>query len=482
MQFKSHSIVRLPVHLPNEQEVYFAEELAEEALATAESRDTMLTAWFKLNQSNEPATGILYPDTPNHYTFDAKKRTWNIRKKGHNDVIGRMYTVSPRDLERFFLRLVLLHVANAKSFVDLRTVNGVTASTFQEAAVLLGLVERNEQWIKCMEEAVHSAMPSAIRGLFVTILIYGNLPNIHAQELWNTFQSSMCEDFSHRFTPEKGLYLGYTDINKRLASFGKTLLEPYGIQVPPKPVDVLDEVIDREAELHMGNEMLQLMNKEQQFVATSVMEAAKGSNGKCFFLDAPGGTGKTFLFSALAHKLEGDGIPVMCIASTGIAANLLPRGTTVNTGLGLPINLVSKQSRLSVKAGSPLEEKLKRTRVIFWDEAAMSSATALDVVEISLRELMGNNQLFGGKVIVLGGDFRQILPVVPHAHKSQQLAACLKRSQLWTEFTTLRLTKNVRADPEQVTFCDWLLKLGEGLLPTINDEVEIPEHCITSGK
>ena len=84
----------------------------------------------------------------------------------------------------------------------------------------------------------------------------------------------------------------------------------------------------------------------------------------------------------------------------------------------------------------------------------MLSATALGVIDVSLRDLMGNNRLFGGKIMVLGGDFRQFSPVIPHGSKAQQLSECLKRSSLWEHFTTLRLTKNVRAEPGQAEFYD----------------------------
>ena len=83
--------------------------------------------------------------------------------------------------------------------------------------------------------------------------------------------------------------------------------------------------------------------------------------------------------------------------------------------------------------------------------------------------------------MVLGGDFRQILPVIPHGSKAQQLSECLKRSSLWKHFTTLRLTKNVRAKPGQAEFCDWLLQLGVEKLPAIDDEIEIPAQCISQG-
>jgi ATP-dependent DNA helicase PIF1 len=47
----------------------------------------------------------------------------------------------------------------------------------------------------------------------------------------------------------------------------------------------------------------------------------------------------------------------------------------------------------------------------------MASACALMVVNRLLKDIMENDVFFGGKVIVLGGDFRQVLPVVPHGSR-----------------------------------------------------------------
>ena len=142
----------------------------------------------------------------------------------------------------------------------------------------------------------------------------------------------MCEDFSHRYGPEKALYLGYMDVNKRLEAFQSSLSLTYGIPEPLKPLDVVEEVMNRAEELQMGNDRLSSLNDEQRQVADTILESARSDAPQnCFFIDAPGGTGKTYLFSCLAHCLEGENIAILCLASSGIASNLLPRGITVHT-------------------------------------------------------------------------------------------------------------------------------------------------------
>ncbi len=54
---------------------------------------------------------------------------------------------------------------------------------------------------------------------------------------------------------------------------------------------------------------------------------------------------------------------------------------------------------------------LKKAKVIIMDEICMMSKIDLERIERSLRLLMDNNHPFGGKIIVLSGDFRQLLPI-----------------------------------------------------------------------
>ncbi len=115
----SHAIIRLAVHLPEEQIVYFQQGKEMEALESASSKETMLTAWFKLNLRNTSAKQYLYSDIPEHYVFDKETNSRQPRKM---KIISRMYTVSPNDAERYYLRLLLQHVKGATSFQYLRTV------------------------------------------------------------------------------------------------------------------------------------------------------------------------------------------------------------------------------------------------------------------------------------------------------------------------------------------------------------------------
>ena len=115
------------------------------------------------------------------------------------------------------------------------------------------------------------------------------------------------------------------------------------------------------------------------------------------------------------------------------------------------------------------------------DEASMIPIHALNAIDNLLRQLTGENFPFGGKIFVLGGDFRQVLPVIPHGSRSSTVENCLKRSPLWHHFKIIKLTRNMRANRDQQEFAEWVLQVGNGKLMSINNNlIEIPPKCIVS--
>jgi hypothetical protein len=89
MDNQSHTIIRLAVHLPLEQPVYFKPGSEEEALLKADISDSTLLAWFKLNQIDNKAHEYLYHNIPNHYTFYNKK--WSPRKRDGKKVLRNLF-------------------------------------------------------------------------------------------------------------------------------------------------------------------------------------------------------------------------------------------------------------------------------------------------------------------------------------------------------------------------------------------------------
>ncbi|GBM58760.1 hypothetical protein AVEN_179315-1 [Araneus ventricosus] len=120
MHEKSHPIIRLPAHLPDIQPVYVGQKSEErQALERAAQRNTMLTAWFELNRRDPDANRYFYSDIPKHFVW--KNYKWERRVRFGDRIVSRLYSVSPKDTERFHLRMLLFHVTRAKSFEELRT-------------------------------------------------------------------------------------------------------------------------------------------------------------------------------------------------------------------------------------------------------------------------------------------------------------------------------------------------------------------------
>lgn len=89
---------------------------------------------------------------------------------------------------------------------------------------------------------------------------------------------------------------------------------------------------------------------------------------KLFFVEGPGGTGKTFLYNTILAKFRSEGKIAIAVATSGIAANLLVGGQTAHSIFRIPIKIYS-DSTCNININSPLAELLQKTNIIFWDEA-----------------------------------------------------------------------------------------------------------------
>lgn len=130
--------------------------------------------------------------TPTYYLFLPIRGVWTRRAVRRN-AISRLYFVSPRDQERFFLCLLLLHVRGATSSEDLRTINDTVHPIFWEAAIALRLTESDDEWFFSMNQASLFSMPRSLRSLFVTTCLFCSPSN--CLRLFNNFLEPMTEDF-----------------------------------------------------------------------------------------------------------------------------------------------------------------------------------------------------------------------------------------------------------------------------------------------
>ena len=108
---------------------------------------------------------------------------------------------------------------------------------------------------------------------------------------------------------------------------------------------------------------------------------------------------------------------------------------------------------------------------------------ALEAVDRMLRDVCNSDVPFAGKVVLLGGDFRQTLPVVKRGTPAEVVESCLKRSHLWPLAQVFHLNQNMRTTPGEQEFSNFLLQLGEGTLPTKENDpfqgcIQIPDECV----
>ena len=123
-------------------------------------------------------------------------------------------------------------------------------------------------------------------------------------------------------------------------------------------------------------------------------------------------------------------------------------------------------------------ELLRRASLIIWDEVAMTKHKCVETLDRSLRDIMECALPFGGKVMVFGGDFRQVLPVVPRGTRAQVTDATLQRSYLWDKIRKIRLSQNMRAQSDP-WFSEYLLRIGNRTKETIGDDyVRLPDDIV----
>ena len=79
------------------------------------------------------------------------------------------------------MRVLLSHVRGSTTYEDLRTVAGITYSTFREACEKRGLIDTDRSLDDCLSESATFQMPPALRRLFATILVFCEATNIRGQ-------------------------------------------------------------------------------------------------------------------------------------------------------------------------------------------------------------------------------------------------------------------------------------------------------------
>ncbi|XP_016497300.1 uncharacterized protein LOC107816128 [Nicotiana tabacum] len=158
------------------------------------------------------------------------------------------------------------------------------------------------------------------------------------------------------------------------------------------------------------------LNKNQLIAYNLITERIFSNKVGAFFIDGPRGTRKTFLYRALLATVRSMGYIALATATSGVAASILPGGRTAHSRFKIPID-IDENTSCNISKESSLAGLIRDAKLIVWDEVFMAKRRMLEVFDLLLKDLMNTNALFGGKVVVLGGDFRQTLPVVRYGKK-----------------------------------------------------------------
>ncbi|GJS73491.1 DNA helicase [Tanacetum coccineum] len=124
------------------------------------------------------------------------------------------------------------------------------------------------------------------------------------------------------------------------------------------------------------------------------------------FMYGHGGTGKTFLWKTIIFSLHFEEKILLAVASSSL---LLSAGRIAHSCFKIPLD-ATDTTVCSIKKNTELVTLIKETCLIIWDESPMNDHRCFETLDRTLRDLLDKpNRLFGGKTVMLRGDFRQTL-------------------------------------------------------------------------
>ncbi|XP_016173713.1 uncharacterized protein LOC107616245 [Arachis ipaensis] len=338
------------------------------------------------------------------------------------------------------------------SFRSIRTVDGVTYDTFQEACSAMGFLIDDKEYISAIKEVAKVASAAQLRRLFVMLLLSGSMGR--PLSVWEQTWAYLSDDILYRRRHE----LQYPDltmsqdelqtfclleIEKILQSNGKSLRNYVGMPVPNNSLvsQFSNLMLLRELQYdtvsltreHDANVLK--LNEEQMVVYDKIIDCVSNKRHRFFFVYGFGGTGKTFLYRVLSARLRAEKRIVINVASSKIASLLLPGGKTAHSMFNIPVEL-TEDTVCRIKKDSAKAEVVRLADLIIWDEAPMTNKLEFEALDRTLRDIIvsvsdrNKNLPFGGKVVILGGDFRQVLPVIPKGSRAEIVMASINSSVL----------------------------------------------------
>jgi hypothetical protein len=305
-------VIQLCIHLPGQHRVLFRDdEQLEDIIERSTVEKSTLTAWFHANTIYPHARRSTYADFPIQWVYNNQTKNWKPRQRG--DSIGRMYFVHPAAGEQYYLRMLLNIVCGATSFENLRTVDGILYPSFKEACIALGLLQNDEEWDQCLREAEQIQTGMQLRKLFAILLLFCEVTR--PEVLWESHISTLSDDILFQVRQDTGnMTLELTDnirnkalyhLQSILSRYGRNLGEFPNMPIPTTPPNNEQNInrLIREEQQYNIEELAKStennyfrLNIDQQAAFKEIIAAVETETSVTFFVDGPGGTGKTFLY------------------------------------------------------------------------------------------------------------------------------------------------------------------------------------------
>ncbi|KAH1154351.1 hypothetical protein GYH30_049856 [Glycine max] len=445
---KKSAVERLYFHLPDQHNVLYEDhDDIDDVLSKPTISDSKFLAWMNTNKGFAEARNLTYSQFVSKF------------KKGYT--IGRFIWVPPITGELFYLRMMFGSCKGPTSFEDIRTVANIQYPTYREACFAMGFLQDDREYVEAIKEVKDWGTTNYLRKLFVLILLTGAMTK--PKEVWNQCWHWLADDIVYQYS--KSTMNSKVHINddtlrnltlieiEQLLHINQRSLKDYPTMSYPQDINltsylqnnlVLSELdYNHDATRSEFEHLFASMTDEQKTIYDRIIQAVNNNEGGMFFLYGFGGTGKTFIWRTLASSLRAENQIVIIVASSGIASLLLPGGRTAHSRFKIPVPIF-EDSTCNIHQGTQLAELLNQT-----------------TLDQSLRDIITNksnsNQIFGGKVIILGGDFRQILPVIPRGTRSDIVNAAINSSYLWDSY------------------------IGDGIIGDENDgyaTIQVPAHLL----
>lgn len=181
-----------------------------------------------------------------------------------------------------------------------------------------------------------------LRQLFAVILVHCSPTN--PQQLWSNFQPYLSQDIATDSSLSQnqitGKVLSLIDqhlqiMGKSLKDFGfSNLLADHQFNNPAKEIQA-------ERMIPVSNEdiaTVSMLNNAQKYAFEKIMQKVNANVSGAFFIDGPGGTGKSFLYKALLAMVRSRGDIALATATSGAAASILPGGRTAHSRFKIPLH------------------------------------------------------------------------------------------------------------------------------------------------